>query len=161
MKGNMPDKTQTDEKARQLIEMAGGFCDKYASAEYRQLCEKLIRKLARKRNVPFLSGRIEIWAAAVVHALATINFLYDKSLTPHTTFDVLANHFGVVKSTVTAKAKVLRNMLKMEYFDEDFSTEHMKQGNPLKNMVMVNGFIVDIESLPPEVKEEIRKRQNP
>lgn len=156
----MPDKTLTEEKASQLIEMTADFCDEHANAEYRELCEMLIRKMARKRNVPFLSGRIEIWAAAVVHALATINFLYDNSLTPHTTFDVLANHFGVVKSTVTAKAKVIRDLLKMEYFDDEFSTEHMKQNSPYKNLVMVNGFIVDIESLPPEAREELRKRQN-
>lgn len=128
----MPAKTTIEEKTKLLIEMTAGFCDKHANAEYKELCEKLIRKMARKRNVPFLSGRIEIWAAAVVHALATINFLYDKSLTPHTTFDVLANHFGVVKSTVTAKAKVIRDMFKMGYFDEEFSTVHMKQSNPLE-----------------------------
>ena len=155
----MPDKTQVEEKARHLIEMTGSFCDKHANAEYKQLCEKLIRKTARKRSAPFLSGRIEIWAAAVVHALATINFLYDKSLTPHTTFDALANHFGVVKSTVTAKAKVIRDMLKMEYFDDEFSTEHMKQNNPYANLVSVNGFIVDLKSLPPEMQEELRRRQ--
>jgi hypothetical protein len=154
----MADKTQIEEKASQLIEMTADFCDEHANAEYRELCELLIRKMARKRSVPFLSGRVEIWAAAVVHALATINFLYDKSLTPHTTFDVLANHFGVVKSTVTAKAKVIRDMLKMEYFDDEFSTEHMKQNNPYANLVSLNGFIVDIENLPPEMREELRKR---
>ena len=47
--------------------------------DYKQLCEKLIRKISRKRNVPFLSGRIEIWAAAIIHALGSINFLFDTS----------------------------------------------------------------------------------
>lgn len=153
----MPDKTQIEEKAKQLIEMTGGFCDKHADAEYKELCVKLIRKMARKRNVPFLSGRIEIWAAAVVHALATINFLYDKSLTPHTTFDILADHFGVVKSTVTSKAKIIRDMFKMIYFDEEFSTKHMKQSSPFANLLSMNGFIVNIDSLPPEMQEELRR----
>ncbi|NOR78038.1 MAG: hypothetical protein GQ523_06390 [Methanophagales archaeon] len=44
-----------------------------------QLCEKLIRKMSRKRNVPFLSGRMEIWAVAIIHALGSINFLFDTS----------------------------------------------------------------------------------
>jgi hypothetical protein len=35
----------------------------------------------------------------------------------------------------------------------------MKQNNPYKNLVMVNGFIVDIESLPPEVRDELRRRR--
>jgi hypothetical protein len=35
--------------------------------------------MSRKRNVPFLSGRMEIWTAAVIHALGSINFLFDTS----------------------------------------------------------------------------------
>ena len=30
--------------------------------------------MARKREVPFVARRIEIWAAAVIHARGTINF---------------------------------------------------------------------------------------
>ena len=51
----------------------------YKIVHNKQLCEKLIRKMSRKRNVPFLSGRMEIWAAAVIHALGSINFLFDTS----------------------------------------------------------------------------------
>jgi hypothetical protein len=35
--------------------------------------------MSRKRNVPFLYGRMEIWAAAIIHALGSINFLFDTS----------------------------------------------------------------------------------
>lgn len=31
--------------------------------------------MARKKDVPFLKGKIEIWAAAVIHALGSINEL--------------------------------------------------------------------------------------
>jgi hypothetical protein len=30
-------------------------------------------------SFPFLSGRMEIWAAAIIHALGSINFLFDPS----------------------------------------------------------------------------------
>lgn len=42
----------------------------------------MIHKMARKRDVPFVTGRIEIWAAAVIHALGTVNFLFDKASQP-------------------------------------------------------------------------------
>ncbi|RZN37557.1 MAG: hypothetical protein EFT35_06005 [Methanophagales archaeon ANME-1-THS] len=75
----MRDKVLIEEKMQKLIEMTAGFCDEYLDEEYKHLCEKLIRKVPHKRNVPFLSGRIEIWAAAIVYALGSINFLFDQS----------------------------------------------------------------------------------
>lgn len=40
-------------------------------------------KLGRKREVPFQRGKIEIWAAAVVYAIGSPNFLFDKSFEPY------------------------------------------------------------------------------
>jgi hypothetical protein len=64
----MKDKDIVEEKAQKLLETTAAFCKEYLDDDYRQLCEKLIGKMARKRNVPFLSGRLEIWAAAFVYA---------------------------------------------------------------------------------------------
>jgi Domain of unknown function (DUF6398) len=76
--------------------------------DYKQLCEKLIRKMSRKRTVPFLSGRMEIWAAAVVYALGSINFLFDKSFEPYATAEDICSYFGTSKSTTSQKSKVIR-----------------------------------------------------
>jgi hypothetical protein len=78
----MSDKELVEQRMQKLIAMTAGFCDAYLDEDYKQLCEKLIRKMSRKRNVPFLSGRIEIWAAAIIHALGSINFLDIRSLPP-------------------------------------------------------------------------------
>ena len=50
------DKTRINEKAHQLISLTTEFCEQHLDDEYEQLCEKLIRKMSRKRNVPYLSG---------------------------------------------------------------------------------------------------------
>jgi hypothetical protein len=34
----------------------------------------------------------------------------------------------------------------------------MQQSNPLRNMVMVNGLILPVDVLPPELQEEVRRR---
>ena len=81
----MGDKTIIEEKKARIKEMTSEFCLRSLDEEYRILCEKLIEKMSRKRNVPFLSGRIEIWAAAVVYAVGIINFLFDRSFSPYST----------------------------------------------------------------------------
>ena len=153
----MRDKDLIENKMRGLIEMTVGFCDEYLDEEYKQLCEKLIRKMSRKRNVPFLSGRLEIWAAAIIHALGSINFLFDPSFEPYVSVGGIANYFGPSKSTVSQKAKVIREMFKMRYYDEEFSTTCMEESNPFSDLVMVNELIVDIKTLPPEIQEAVVK----
>ncbi|MEA1945495.1 MAG: DUF6398 domain-containing protein [Euryarchaeota archaeon] len=145
---------------QKLIEMTAGFCDEYLDEDYKQLCEKLIRKMSRKRNVPFLSGRIEIWAAAIVYAIGSINFLFDQSFEPYAGGDDICNYFGTSKSTTSQKAKVIRDMFKLGYWDKEFSTSHMMQSSPFSDLVMVNGLIVDKQSLPPEIQEIIRQKES-
>jgi hypothetical protein len=156
----MGDKVLIEEKMQKLIEMTAGFCDEYLDEDYKQLCEKLIRKMSRKRNVPFLSGRIEIWAAAIVYAIGSINFLFDHSFEPYASADDICNYFGTSKSTTSQKAKIIRDMFKFGYWDREFSTSHMMQSSPFSNLVMVNGLIVDKRSLPPEIQELIRQKES-
>jgi hypothetical protein len=136
------DKQRQQALQRQLTDMTAAFCRQHADAEYQGLCKKLIDKMARKRSVPFLSGRVEIWAAAIVYALGSINFLFDKSFLPHATPDTLCNHFQVSKRTVIQKAKLIRDMFKLEYFDPEFSTERMMKNNPLARLSLLNGLLV-------------------
>ena len=133
-------------KTRLLIQMTATFCDQHIDAEYSQLCEKLIAKLARKRNCPFIHGRMEIWAAAVVYAIGSINFLFDKSFKPYTTPSDICNHFGTSKSTTGQKAGLIREMLKIGYYDHEFSTLRMARQNPFARMAMINGFIVPLHT---------------
>jgi len=153
----MKEKKMIEEKTQQLIGMTGSFCQQFLDEDYKQLCEKLIMKMSRKRVVPFLSGRMEIWAAAVVYALGSINFLFDKSFAPYATGEDICNFFGTSKSTTAQKSKVIRDMFKMGYYDRDFSTKHMKENSPFPNLVMINGLIVDKRYLPPEVQEMLKR----
>ena len=134
--------------------MTDGFCGEYLDEEYKHLCEKLIQKMARKRNVPFLSGKIEIWAAAVVCAIGSINFLSDRSFKPFASLGDICDYFGTSKSTTRQKANAIRKMFRLEYWDKDFSTKRIAENNPLDNYVMVDGFIVDKEHLDEFLQDE-------
>lgn len=155
----MNEKSIVEAKAQKLVEMTAGFCKERLDEDYRQLCQKLIEKLSRKRNVPFLSGRIEIWAAAIVYSLGSINFLFDQSFEPYATAEDVCNYFGTSKSTTSQKAKVIRDMFKMGYYDQEFSTAHMKENSPFSNLAMVNGLIVDRRSLPPEIQSFLSRKE--
>lgn len=125
-----------------LIEMTSQFSDEYLDDEYKKLCEKLINKMSRKRNVPFLTGRLNIWAASVVHAIGSVNFLFDSSFSPYSSLDTLTAHFKTSKSTTSQKSKLIRDMFKLTHYDSEFSTSKMEKSNPFNDLVMVNGYVI-------------------
>ena len=127
----MNNKEKINTIKQELIKLTSEFCCKYLDEEYKKLSEKLIFKMSRKRNVPFLSGRINVWAAGVIYSLGQVNFLFDKSFKPYVSADDICNYFGTSKSTTGQKAKVIRDMFKLGYWDSEFATEMMKENNPL------------------------------
>lgn len=126
-------KQAIEQQRQQLVAMTTAFCKQSLSDEYAELCEKMIGKMARKRIVPFLSGRPESWAAGTIYALCQINFGFDRDQTVHTNADTICNFFGVSKGNVGTKAKAIRDMFKLDRWDsEEFATAYMRDNNPWK-----------------------------
>ena len=114
--------------------------------------------MARKRTVPFLSGRVEIWAAAIVYALGSINFLFDKSQEPHMSAAELCALFGVSTSTGAAKATELRKLFDIGFFDPEWCLPSKLDSNPLAWLISVNGLAMDARHAPREIQEEALRK---
>jgi len=149
-------KQEIKQREEKLLEMTGAFCAQKLDEDYYLLCEKLIKKLGRKRDVPFQRGKLEIWAAAVVYAIGSINFLFDKSFEPYVTADQINDYFGTKNSTVSNKAREIKDMLNLWHFDSEFSTKRMSESNPFNNLVMVDGLIVPMDTLPENLQQMVR-----
>jgi len=101
---------------------------------------------------------MEIWVAAIIYAIGSINFLFDKSFEPCVSAQDISDYFGTSKSTVSQKAKLIRDMFKMGHWDKEFSTTKMREDNPLSDLVMVDALMVSMRSLPLEIQEVICQR---
>jgi hypothetical protein len=152
------DKEKAEAISQELIRLTGEFCDQYLDDEYKQLAEKLILKMKRKRSVPFLRGRASSWAAGIIYALGQINFLFDQSFEPYVAAGDIPEYFGVSQSTAGGKAKLIRDMFDLCPWHPEFSTQKLLEDNPYSGKVMIDGFIVPISMLPPELQEELRER---
>ncbi|MCP3775554.1 DUF6398 domain-containing protein [Paenibacillus sp. MZ04-78.2] len=130
------------EKKEKLLQLVKGFCEQYLDEDYEQLSCKMVEKLGRKRTVPFMTGKLEVWAAGIIHAIGTVNFLFDKSFEPHVSVHDICGYFGTAQSTTSQKSKSIRDMFKMGYFNDEFATKRSQQNNPFNNLVSINGFIV-------------------
>jgi hypothetical protein len=137
-----------------IVALTDPFCAQHLSEEYAQLCRRLAAALCRKRPSPLLTGKIEVWACAIVYALGRVNFLFDKTQTPHLRADELCALFGVGKNTAAAKAKLIQGALNMGFLDPRWCLPSKMDDNPMAWMITVNGLIVDARHAPPDVQEE-------
>jgi hypothetical protein len=154
------DKSAIETRKTQILNLIKEFCTQKLDNEYFELSQRLINKLGRKRDVPFMSGKIEIWAAAVIHALGTVNFLFDKSFQPYATVDKINVFFGTNKSSTGQKSKLIRDLLNLGYFDAEFSTEHIQQNNPFEGLIMVNGLLISKNSLSEVLPKKEKKNKS-
>ena len=148
----MNSKKDITEKRQVLLEMVGSFCAQELDDEYYQLCEKLVKKLGIKRDVPFKWGRLEIWAAAIVYAIGSINSLFDKSFKPYITPEQICEYFGTKDSTVSNRARQIKRMFDLSHFNPEFSTQKMITDN----VVMVDGFMVPLNTLALDLQEMVK-----
>lgn len=95
----------------EIVKLTDAFCAAHLNDEYAQVCRAMTARLARKRPSPLESGRANTWAAAIAHTVGRINFLFDKSQTPHMRADDLARQFGLSQSTVGNKSKQIMDIL--------------------------------------------------
>ena len=146
---------EIENRKNQNLSLIREFCSQKLDNEYFELSVQLVEKMGRKRDVPFQSGKIEIWAAAVIHALGTVNFAFDKSFEPYTTVDEINKFFGTKKSTVGNKSKEIRELFKMSYFNNEFLTQNCIKSNPFNNLVSINGLIVSPDSLPDDIRSQL------
>ena len=145
------------ERAGTIIALTDAFCAAHLDAECAELSRKMVAKLARKRPSPLARGDERVWAGAVLWALGQVNFLFDKTQTPHLSTDDLVAAFGAAKSTLGNKAKQIRDALKIRMMDLEFSRRELLERSSLPWMIMVNGMIVDARTMPPEIQEEARR----
>ena len=136
-----------------IVGLTDGVCSKRLNSEYRDLARAMTGALCRKRPSPLASGQPRTWAGGIVYVLGRINFLGDRSFLPYMTTADLCAAFGVGKSTLRARARVIEKTLKTRIFDPKWTLPSLVGSNPLVWMAEVNGLLVDLRTMTREVQE--------
>jgi len=149
---NVPKEMQT--RFDEITQLTDAFSQAHLNDEYAQLCRQLTATLCRKRPSPLSTGKVATWACGIIHALGTVNFLFDASQTPHMLASQICGYFGLGTSTMQTKSKQIRDLLDMYQMDPNWTLPSMVDKNPLIWMLEVNGLIMDVRHAPREIQEE-------
>jgi hypothetical protein len=141
-----------------IVGLIDQFCQEHLNEEYAGLCRKMAEKLARKRPSPLVSGKPQTWACGIVRTVGWVNFLDDKSQTPHMKLTAVDKAFGVGESTGQGKSMLIRKTLKVRPTDPEWSLRSRIERNPMAWMIQVNGFLVDARFVRREIQEEALRK---
>ena len=147
-----------DHAVEQIADLVDAFCKEQLNDEYADLCRKLTEKLARKRPSPLVSGKPNTWACGIVRTIGWVNFLDDKTQTPHMKLTAIDKAFGVGESTGQGKSMLIRKLLKIRPIDPEWSLRSRIDENPKVWMIEVNGFVIDARYLKREIQEEALRK---
>src|SRR5271165_1649719 len=137
-----------------IVHLTDAFWQEHLDAEYGALCRKLAGVLARKRPSPLTNGKPESWASGIVRVVGWVNFLGDPSQPHHMRMTDIDEGMGVSEATGSAKAKAIRDLLKIHPLDPEWTLPSRMEQNPMAWMIQVNDLIVDARHLPRELQEE-------
>lgn len=138
----------------EITQLTDAFSQAHLNEEYASLCRQLTATLCRKRPSPLATGKAATWACGIIHALGTVNFLYDKSQNPHVPSSQIASYFNLSSSTMQTKSKQIRDLLNIDLMDPDWTLPSKIDTNPMAWMIQVNGLIIDARYAPRWVQEE-------
>ena len=136
----------------EITSISDAFCREYLNEEYAELARKMAATLARKRPSPLVNGRANGWAAGILYTLGQVNFLFDKSQSPHMRADELCKRIGVSQQTASGRAQKIREMLDIFQMQPDWTVSSLLEENPLVWILSVNGMMVDIRDMPREAQ---------
>jgi len=136
----------------EITSISDAFCKEYLNDEYAGMALKMAATLARKRPSPLVNGQAKSWAAGIIYTLGQVNFLFDKSQTPHMRADELCKRIGVSQQTAGGRAQKIREMLDIFQMHPDWTLPSRVDDNPMIWYLKVIGYIVDIRAMPREVQ---------
>jgi len=142
----------------EIVALTDALCREHLNEEYAQVCREMTATLARKRPSPLASGKANSWACGIAHTVGSVNFLFDKSQKPHMRADELSAWFGLSKSTGGNKSNQIKQILKINLLDPDWTLPSLMDSNPMAWTVTVNGLLVDARHLPRPLQEEAYRK---
>lgn len=101
-------------KYEDVVEKITSFSNEYLNDGYKNICIEATKILFLNNEEQVRKGKASSWAAGVLHAIGTINNLFDSKNTPYIKALDLYKELKVSSSTGSNKSKEVRNLLNLD-----------------------------------------------
>ncbi|MBE6062218.1 MAG: hypothetical protein E7207_01330 [Clostridium butyricum] len=101
------------DKYEEVIEKINAFSDEYLNEEYKNICMEATKLIFLNNETIVKKGKSYSWAAGIVHAIGSVNGLFDSKAEPYIKALDLYKEFGVSSSTGLNKSKEVKSLLEI------------------------------------------------
>ena len=101
------------DKYEEVIEKINSFSNEYLNEEYKNICIEATKLLFLNNETIVKKGKSFSWAAGIVHAIGSVNGLFDSKEEPYIKALDLYKEFGVSSSTGSSKSKEVKSLLEI------------------------------------------------
>ena len=143
---NIPPAVQ--EKYDPIASLIRDFCRQHLNEDYEVLCLRLLEDLCSQQPSPLRRGRVNTWAAGILYAIGSNNYLFDKSQKVHMTAGELAAPFGLAASTAANKANEIARLCDVNHLEARWVLPELAEQLPETWFVSLNGRIIDLRTAP-------------
>ena len=141
----------------QLVKLTSDFCDQKLDTEHKILARKLIYQLKKKNSLPMDFEKPGDVAAGVIHAIGSVNLLFDDTFEPYITERELYQYFDADPDTTMLFSDHIKRQLNLNVFDSKYSTHIENEDNPVKNMVSIDGIYISLDLLPSYLQKKVQE----
>ncbi|MGN0144588.1 MAG: DUF6398 domain-containing protein [Clostridium sp.] len=107
-------------KYEEVVEKISSFSNEHLNDGYKSICIDATKALFSNNQEQVKKGKSSSWAAGIVHAIGTVNNLFDAKSKPYIKALDLYKEFGVSSSTGSSKSKEIRNLLALDENSEQW-----------------------------------------
>lgn len=151
-------------KYEEIIEKIKNFSAEFLNEEYKNICVLATETLFLNYEENLKKGKSFSWAAGIVHAIGTVNNLFDSKEEPYVKATDLYKAFGISSSTGSSKSKEVKNLLGLSEENEQWmigknNTEVLKGNLPKVNeevAVTLNKEVKENKAVDKENKEPFK-----
>lgn len=145
-------------KYEEIINKIKCFSSEYLNDEYKNICVGAAETLFLNNEEQFKKGKSLSWAAGIVHAIGTINNLFDSKEEPYIKATDLYKAFGISSSTGSAKSKEVQKLLELskenkKWILNDGKSTKLSINNRLEEKEEVVATIDDISKASKKIEE--------
>lgn len=151
----MKDARDMAARCTEIIALMDKVCAERLNDEYRNLAWEMVDALREEDPAILARGDPRIIACGVIYALGFVNFLFDPDNRPYLSVNDLCDAFGVKQASAYNKSHAIREALDLVQFHPDWCLPSQIDDNPLAWMVEVDGFYLDVRTLPRQTQEKL------
>lgn len=137
--GNSPD-ARKQARIDEVAALLDAFSQAHLTPELAGYVRKLWEQIGRKRNYVITGDAKEVWAAAVMYAIARLNFLFDSKSPQYLSADIISAFFGTKKTTVSARAANIEKACRIRMGQEGLCNPDI--ADALTFVKLPNGMVI-------------------